>query len=37
MEPADRATRKPDRAVQVAVWLFAIVEAAGIAFVLWHR
>jgi hypothetical protein len=28
---------KPDRTVQMVVWVFAIVEAAGIAFVLWYR
>jgi hypothetical protein len=26
-----------DRILQIAVWTFAIVEAVGIAFVLWHR
>lgn len=37
VEPAKPAKQNPDRTVQVAVWIFAIVEAAGIAYVLWHR
>lgn len=33
----ERRPAIPDRTVQVAVWTLAIVEAVGIAFVLWYR
>lgn len=40
MTRSSQPTRQPDmhdRTLQVAVWTFAIVEAIGIAFVLWYR
>ncbi|MEX2180400.1 MAG: hypothetical protein WD801_16915 [Gemmatimonadaceae bacterium] len=34
--PPARSTTKSDRLVAFAVWTFAIVEAVGIAFLLWR-
>ena len=35
-DPRDREHARSDRLLAIAVWTFAIVEAVGIAFMLWR-